>query len=308
MQSLSGSPRRPEIFEHLDYRSFMEKYYGFKKAVDPNFSYQAWSEKVGFKSRSFLRLIIAGRRSVTASVLPQLVHALDLRSHEAAYFSKLVDYNSATTFESRNYHFQQLLKLNKSKTMVKVRDAYRFLASYKNPRLLTLLGLEGGPKDPQKIAKSLGLSLAETESLLEGLQALGLVEKMDSDHWQATLKTFEVPEDLGNLAIQSFHKQSLAEASQALSLDPKIRIHGSRILTLTPQDYEQFQDELNQFLDQLVTKYHQSKIPAQPTGLRLYQINFNFIPVSETLIQENGPMPSCAPESEQSSGNREEEV
>lgn len=241
----SGNPPiRPEIFEHLDYHQYMDRFYAHKKNTEPQFSYQGWAAKAGFKSGSFLRLIVAGRRSVTPSGLPHFVHALELKSHKATYFAKLVDYNSATTLELRNYQFQQLLRINKFKSFQRIKDAYRFLSNFESPKLLLLLGLEGGPRIAEKISKFLGFSSSETNLLLEDLSQQGFVERVDSSIWQ---------------------------------------------------------DKLNQLLDQLVYKYHQQPTPVSETKVKIYQLNYNYIPVSEALIQEKTKK-SCAPESNYQAG------
>lgn len=53
---------KPNISDYLDYRKFMLDSYNFKKKSTKKFSYSRWAEKAGFKSRSFLRLVMLGDR------------------------------------------------------------------------------------------------------------------------------------------------------------------------------------------------------------------------------------------------------
>ena len=51
----------PNIISYQDYRQFLGDYYEEKKAILPTFSYQSFSQKAGFASKSFVFNVIKGK-------------------------------------------------------------------------------------------------------------------------------------------------------------------------------------------------------------------------------------------------------
>ncbi len=52
----------PNIFNYMDYREFLEDFYDEQKSANKAFSYQYFANKAGFKSKSFIKLVIDGKK------------------------------------------------------------------------------------------------------------------------------------------------------------------------------------------------------------------------------------------------------
>jgi uncharacterized protein (TIGR02147 family) len=68
----------PNIFNYQDYRQFLGDYYEEKKAMHPSFSYQSFSQKAGFASKSFVFNVIKGKKALSRNSVVKLSIAMNL--------------------------------------------------------------------------------------------------------------------------------------------------------------------------------------------------------------------------------------
>lgn len=281
----------PQIYDFLEYREFMKATYNYNKASEAQFSFAKWAEKGNFKSRSFLRLVMLGKRNLTSDSLPRVLDVLALNKTQSHYFSLLVQYNQATSYQSREFFFKKLIQIRGTKESKLVQNTYHYLANFQTPRVQLLLNRKSIKKDVKSLSQFLNLSEAKIETILENLKNLDLAEEINGE-WQAKETIIDVNEDYGNLALQSFHKKSLEEALAAIEMDPKKRTFNAAILSLDEDSFMSIKKDMHEFLGLLIEKYKNEK----PKTEKVYQININLIPVSEDLIhseqkQKNEPKP-----------------
>ena len=65
----------PNIFNYQDYRKFLGDYYEEKKASNSAFSYQNFSRKAGFASKSFVFNVINGRKNLSRASVVKMCQA-----------------------------------------------------------------------------------------------------------------------------------------------------------------------------------------------------------------------------------------
>ena len=66
----------PNIFNYMNYRDYLLAFYHEKKAIDKGFSYQVMAEHAGFRSKSFIKLVIDGKKNLAPESLMKLKIAL----------------------------------------------------------------------------------------------------------------------------------------------------------------------------------------------------------------------------------------
>jgi len=272
----------PPVMNFVDYREYLKAWYAFQKEQNPHFSYAVWATKAGFKSRSFMRLVMLGKRTLGVDSIPLVLKSLGLRGDEAQYFTHLVHYVHSSNFESRDHYFSEILKLSKGTNSL-VKDSYRFLSHPHTARVHLLISLKNFNGSLDSIAESLPLSLTEIKEILDTLEALGLAYyDQQQQTWKGVVKHIKLPEELGNLALQAFHSQSLKEAQKAISMNPAVRHYGSLLLFLDSNQYGEIKKELDQFLEYLSRKYQTaSELPST----QMHQINLNLLPASKEIIR-----------------------
>ncbi|MGZ6442174.1 MAG: TIGR02147 family protein, partial [Pseudobdellovibrionaceae bacterium] len=281
------SEQKPRIQQYLDLRKFLLAFYQWRKTSEAGFSYSQWAGELGFKSRSFLRLVVTGKRSITEKSIPLFVRGLNFNRTEADYFERLVRFSQAETLEHQEYRLQDLLQgrgTTFERTLVK--DHHLLISSPLGPRLQVLLTLTDVKKTANNLAWLLGTTVEEVTPLLQSLERLGLasrgVNSAGIESWNASMNGIEVPEQLGNLSLQSYHRRSLEEAVEALSFPVETRAYQSAIFPLSEEEYGQFRKEMTGFLETMLGRYSSDC----GEGRRIYQINLNVIPVSQPILRE----------------------
>jgi uncharacterized protein (TIGR02147 family) len=276
----------PRLHTFLDARAYLGAVYEWRSGQSRQFSYSRWAQELGFKSRSFVRMVVVGHRRITENSIPIFVKGLKLNSRDAEYFAALVRLTQAESLASREYHAMEVTRLrahartSTPETRV-VTDHYHFLSSHHGPKLQTLLSLRDLSKTPEVLAKLLDITEPKVMDLLETLERIDLARKSTNypNQWEATSDNFEVKPLLGDLALQSFHRKSLEEAVRAMDQPRNTRRYHSVLVVLSEQDYERIALEVQETLDRLLSSC-QSNLGE---NRRLYQLNASLIPVSQPI-------------------------
>jgi uncharacterized protein (TIGR02147 family) len=252
---------------------------------------------MGFQNRSFLRLLLTGKRNFTQASVELLIKGLKLNSSEARSFAALVEYSQARTILERE---NALSKLSRKKTshLAPIRDKYRFLSSHLIPRLFVLLSWPEIDQSDEALAKQLKVSVEKLRDDLETLQRMGLItrsEKADgSPLYEKSFQTFDIKDDMGDLALQSFHKKSLEEAIHALEANPSTRWYQALLLPLTQDEQTELKSRITHFLDEVLAKY-QGETAVDRT---VYQLNLSLIEAAKPILRDEPkarPVPSQPP-------------
>ncbi len=276
----------PVIWEFLEPLQFLKAHYQYRKQRETHFSFAAWAQELGLKSRSFLRLVMIGKRSLTEDLGQQLSQNLKLNKSEALYFSHLLGLARASQLQAREFHSRELSKLRKkfllknhSIAEVQPHELYDFFSSYQIPRLQVLLTLENIEKTVGNLARLLKMKEGEVAQHLQTLQSLGLAQSDAEQNWSATESSIGTPDALGNIAVQSFHRKSLEEAIQALAMPKESRRYQALVMALTQQQFEELHEEFRQTFQSCLQKFEKQASGPQ----KIYQINLNIIPVTESI-------------------------
>lgn len=273
---------------------FLRDYYEHRKAHSSSFSYGLWAQELGLKSRSFLRLLLVGKRNLTQDTAEQIIQAMDFNQNESNYFRHLVGLSRSTTLESQERHSRELAKLQRKLSAsskvantqeLSKADVFDFLASYQIPRLQTLLGLKDIERTPRALAKYLGLSESEVREHLQTLSRLGLAVSDAIGQWRSSSEKISTSDFLGNVALQSFHRKSLEESIRAIALPKETRRFQSLVVPLTEEQFQEVHEELRDHLLQILNRFE----ATSGEGKKVYQLNLNLIPVTETILRKAEP-------------------
>ena len=296
--------KKPEVLTYHDFRSYMRDFYEFRKSTQPGFSFAAWNKRAGFKSRSFLRLVMLGKREPSINSVIAIAKALELNQSESRYFGLLVQFAQASGVEDRESLLKQILTQSRSRRGRQVKNSYLYLSRHQTPIVVSYLILKDVDRTIVGTARALGLQEGMVKEIIEVLCQLKIASAVgDSDQWQVEAPEVHVMNEFGNLAIQCFHRKSLETAKLAIENPPEERAFESITLALTNDQYIQCLSEVRSFTDQLLARYKSS------TGhdRKIHQLNIQLIPVSERLIRSKVVHPERVPGS-QLSGKKMIEV
>ena len=273
-----------DLFSYLDPNQFLQDYYRSRKLVEKGFSYEKWAKELGVSSRSYLRQWVCGERDISTKFIPQLVSYLQLNEKEQEYFSYLIQMKKSKTEEEREYYFSKVNRLYKVKdSRVKVVENNHFLYSYLVPRLQVLLNDKESAMTSYQLAEILDEQESTIENLLQQMHQEGFAEKETYGEevlWFSHMGQFFVPTENQSGFIREFHKQSLAEAVEAIDgKHPSERHYESAVINLTEQEYSLVIKKLGDSLQDILDEYRDKPLENK----RIYQINTNIIPVSQKI-------------------------
>ncbi len=280
MKPHSTLPEPLKVQNFLDYRDYLKEVFKSRTQSEPGFNYARWASEIGFKSRDHVRLIIFGKRNLTREMVEVMNTSLRHDKKDAEYFRVLVEQNQAKSPQMQDMLMQKLMKSH-SQGRLPVRDIYGFLSSYLSTRIFVYLDLKDMDRSLVGTARALGAPVAKVHEILENLESLGYI-KQDSNTQEYTLiqNSLSIPDEIGNVALQSYHRKSLEEAIGKLALSPQQRHFRATSLVLSECDYRQLCEMIKDFVSHAGDAFDTQSGAEK----KIYQLNVNLAPVSEQLI------------------------
>lgn len=276
-----------DIYQHLDPYLALQTYYQNRKKYEPAFSYTVWSEELGLKSSSTLRMMVNGKKRLSAGVAERIALRLFRGPEEQNYFRLLLVYAHAPTATERNAAWGALSKILSAQIEQKeALDYFTYISDLLGPKIMTLLTFEDCLWSRQKIGEALNVPPEKVQECLERLEKSAFVVSQKSSEgqvfWKATQSQILVSDKLGDLALRAYHDACMDEAKEAQLLPTDLRRYKSLLLPLNQNEFADLEQEVRTFTKQLISKYRAD----QGQGRRLYKLNLNFFAVSEALSAE----------------------
>lgn len=272
-----------DVFEYLDYRSFLRDAYSDLKARQRGFSYRWFSRKAGLASPNFLKLVIDGDRNLTAASAEQFAGALGLSGQETSFFRELVSFNQAGTAAEKNRHFERIGQFRRHRAVRALeRSAFEYLSCWYYPAVRELVSCKGFREDPEWIARTLVPSITpkQAQKALELLLELRLLERGDDGTLRQGEPLVSTGPEVRSLAAGNFHRQMMERAAASIeTVDRDKRDISSVTVSLSPEAFEMFKQRIVQLRAELL---EMSADETAPT--RVVQFNFQAFPLA--LVEE----------------------
>lgn len=276
----------PHVFDYLDAAFFLQDYYKARKKNSPNFSYETWSNELGLQSRSFIRLIVLGKKKISAKLLESLASQCFETKPEAEYFHFLVQYSQAPSAKDKQIFGSKLMQFHKRNTRQQNIDSLAdFVSSPLLPRLVTLLSFQDITPNLGVLSTLIDQSEEKTSESLHKLVDLGLAKKEIDEKgevlWKSEHKNLKVQDRLGSIDLMKFHEQSLLDAIDAFHLPKELRRYKSLLLPMSEEELRGFYERMDGFASEEFAKLSVDELK----GRRLFQINLNVHPVGNKPSQ-----------------------
>lgn len=293
--------KKPDINEFVDYRAYLKDLMDFKRQ-QYGFSYSKFAERAGFKSRSFLRTVITGKKNLSHSAIAKIIVGLGMEYHEGESFRALVQFNQAKNFDERRHYWEGFLKTRPkssgSAKAQKVQDEYKYLSRFFYPMLPILLRQQHIKKDFADLARLVGASERDVKEGLETLVSLRVVQRApapanamsgnNTDDYLITATPLTTSNDVPNIAIQTFHANMLDKAKAALQLHPLEREFQTQILALSADEMNYMKSRVRALMEEMSEKFDNFR----PQAEKVYALNMNLIPVTPEFIRADEPSAS----------------
>ncbi|MCB0389722.1 MAG: TIGR02147 family protein, partial [Bdellovibrionales bacterium] len=144
---------KPIVFEYTDFRLYLSDMYNYLKSTKPQFSYRYFSQKSGFSSPNFLKLVINGDRNLSEESILKFTNGLALDSVESEYFKILVHFNqSSLPLERAQFAEEMFIFLNRRKIVTINSSEMNYYARWFNIVIREMVGLKNFKEEENWIA------------------------------------------------------------------------------------------------------------------------------------------------------------
>jgi uncharacterized protein (TIGR02147 family) len=273
------------IYNHTDYRQFLQEYYADCKSRNPSYSYGVFARQAGFKSKGVIHRIVMGKRSLSKNALFKIAEAMKLDEKAFAYFQQLVAYSHAKDPREKSFFFHKLMEANPRSPARKIQeDSFEFFSQWYYSTLRELLPLIRFKDDYARLGKMLNppISAAQVKKAVELLLRLGLIEKSKTGYRQNN-RAITSGEEVQTMALRDFHSKNMELAKRSIDTVPRPeRDLSCLVLSVSRPGLEVIKKEIQACRQRLAKLADEMDKPS-----RVYHVNFQIFPTTrETGAEE----------------------
>ncbi|MDO8520020.1 MAG: TIGR02147 family protein, partial [Deltaproteobacteria bacterium] len=200
-----------DLFRYLDYRRFLKDWHaGAKKSR--SFSFRSFSQKAGFGSPSFFKLVMEGKRNLTEKSLAKFVTGLGLNRQEQEFFRNLVFFNQSQTHVEKDFYYQHLLRSKKFSEQKPIeKQQYEYYSTWYHPVIRELAVAASFDGTPEWLSNRIypTVTPAQAEKSLSLLAGLGFIRKNKAGKWEQASVVVSTGAELASLVVHNYHKSLL---------------------------------------------------------------------------------------------------
>ncbi|HEX5038356.1 MAG TPA: TIGR02147 family protein [bacterium] len=217
------APKNVSAFHYQDYRQFLRDWYVSAKSRRGAFSLRAFSQRAGFTSPNYFKLVMDGDRNLSEDSIPKFMKGLGLNKQEQEFFHNLVLFNQATTHEKKDHYYRRLLQSRKFRQLKPFeKSQYEFWSAWYYPIVRELLCFKDCDGTPEWIAAHIKpqVTVEQVEKAMTVLKNLGLIEKTGSNKWKQTSSLMSTGPEVSSVILMNYHYGLLQLARETLDQLP----------------------------------------------------------------------------------------
>jgi uncharacterized protein (TIGR02147 family) len=274
------------IYEYLDFRQYLKDYYDYHKESDHGFSYRIWADRAGFKAKDFILRVIRGGSRLSAESISSLASAMYLSSAETLYFTEMVWYAQAKTFDDRERRYARLYSqrvryISKSDTRVMPHDHFEFYSEWYHTAIRSLISSYGFKDDYEWLAENVfpAISFAKARKSVALLEKLGLIKKDKSGIYRVTDADLTTGDEVKKGALLKFYHTGMELMKRALEKLPMDKRNVSGITAgVSEATYLKMIEKIKKFRQEIAQLVKEDHAPD-----RVYQVNVHVFPMSNVF-------------------------
>lgn len=249
------SDRRPNLYDYLDYRVYLNEYFACRRETEPSFSLRTFMGKVshGLSSSGILSAVLKGKRKLSPSLRLKFTKAMGLSDKESQYFTLLVQFNEAKSMEEKNHFFTQLSRFRASKAKLVKDEQFGLYAKWYYLVVWCFFGMDQKQKNPAVIAKRIRPSVtpAQVEDAISVLLKLGLLRKL-ANGYAPVDNHVQTEAEVRELVAQHHHKEFLEMATLQLdATQAEERQYQTLVFSASRATFETVKERMQAFHEEL---------------------------------------------------------
>jgi uncharacterized protein (TIGR02147 family) len=283
---VSASPRLKrtrapvDVFKYRDYRQFLAAFYAHKKPG--GLSYRSFARAAGLGAPNYLKLVIDGKRNLSAEMAERFASACRLNEEATEYFKLLVAFNQAAGDAEQNELHERLGKFARFRSSQRLDLAEKeYHSSWYIPAVRELAACPGFVEDAAWIAQTLEPQVSEKEAAhaLDVLQQLHLLERDDSGRLMQASRAVTTGQQPSGLYLRNYHTELIQRAVQAMhDLSADQRYISALTLSVSDATLLELKRRVIEFRQELV-----ALCDADPRPSRVVQLNLQLFPLSRSI-------------------------
>ncbi len=273
------TPWRPDIFEYLDYRRYLEDFYTAGKENVAAFSHRYFARRAGFSSSNYIQLVWKGKRNLTADSTRSLCDAMELTRRESAFFAALVRLDQSDDPDEKNQAFEEVAASRAFHRARTIDDSmWEYLSHWYYPAIREMAGQSDFVLDARVIAQRLcpSVPVDKVRRALDLILELGLIvvdEDGSISRGEPTLTTGHI---VRKLAAANYHRQMIARGAEAIELHPaKMREIAGTTVCIEAATVPELKQRIRSFREALIQRCDSDETPEI-----VYQFNVQLFPLS----------------------------
>jgi uncharacterized protein (TIGR02147 family) len=271
----------PDIFNYLDYRSFLKDRIAYLQSKNKKYSQRWIAKKAGFKSPQLISMILSGQRSLSSTNAQLLSLALDLSDKEEEYFLLTVDLAHLDNSEKQMELVAKIKTHFKNGLFKEISDeGLEYIRKWYYPAFREMVALKNYNDSAETSAEALGLTVEQIQEARNLLLELKYLELKDGK-LQRTQPSLHAPNFVSPVVMAHYHLQMLEKSFNALSLAREHRYFDNLTIAvpkkLLPEMHEMIRRWIRE-LDLLAESYPQKD--------EVYQLNLQFFSLTQGRLNE----------------------
>ncbi len=274
----------PQVKRYTHVLTFLAEYFNYRKNEDSSFTYELWSNELGFKSTAIMYLISKGKRPLTLSSTSKIAHALNLSESEKKHFLLLVHCHQAKSVEIKSALYDKVLEsIQFREQNLESQNYKRFLMSTTMPLVRMVLAYDDIKGTENEVFEILDISKDQLKKDLIDLEKMKLIAKIQLEGsneviWKSNNQALRFNEKTGDDIMELFHIKTLNETADRVKHRDLFKKLRSLIIAIDPDDHQILEDEVDQFIVKLKNKFAYKILD----GKQLIKFNCQAYQVSKT--------------------------
>lgn len=255
--------KRPEIFDHHDYREFLKLWLSYRKFSQSSFSLRNLARVSGL-SPSYLSMIINGERGLNLQNLEKLAPHLKLSREELSYLEALIQVSDGSDHQERAQGLKKLRRFERYRQRKhQEAEAFQYLQNWYNVVIRELSENIDFEPSPSWIRQRLRLPV-ETWQIQQSLRFLldnGFILKDEkTGRLKSSEKSLRCEKGIFKVSLREFHQQMLELAGQSIDeLSSQERMIMGYTASLSKKEFEKATEILADCIKNLEELKAQSK-------------------------------------------------
>jgi uncharacterized protein (TIGR02147 family) len=270
------------IFEYMDYRDFLRHLFEKRKADHSFYSYRLFSQKAGFKSPNFLKLVVDGKRNLTKESVYRVAKAFGLNKSESDYLENLVFLNQSKTLDEKNLYLSRIMRYRvKCDPRLLESSEYEYYSLWFNPVICELAGAVDFVDDYRRLGNAVvpAITAAEAEKSVGLLLKLGFIVRNDNGTYRRAAPSFTTGAQVRSVAVANYHKAMMRLASESIErFAAAERDITSVTVAVSDETWRIMREKLQRVRRELLELAEAEKKPK-----RVVQLNLQLFPLSKPL-------------------------